>query len=412
MKRGIFLIFSIFFFLCLAATGLFATEQDFLLLHEFENGVNDGEGPFSQELVGDADNLYGMTYYGGTYDCGIIYSIKKTGTDFTVLHSFRDNGNDGGGPYGALILSGEKLYGMTSEGGDDDLGVIFSINKNGTDFALLYEFDGTSGSDPRGSLTLVGSKLYGMTMKGGSADRGVIFSFDTADSTFSLLHEFQGFPVDGAWPTASLVVSESKLYGMTYYGGSNNQGVIFEINIDGTEYAPIRDFEGGANGGHTPYGSLIVSDSKLYGMTSRYKDWDIGVIFSMNKDGSDYRVLHEFAGLLENDDGRKPKGTLAIDGSKLYGTTLEGGEFFYGVLFSLNTDGTGYEVLRHFKGGVDDGLFPGSDALLVSGSYIYGVTSQGGDANDGVIYRMKKKAEPPPPPVPQCFINTLFDFLQ
>ena len=45
----------------------------------------------------------------------------------------------------------------------------------------------------------------------------------------TLLHEFAGG--DGIWPTGSLTLSGSTLYGMTEHGGDYNQGVIFALTI-------------------------------------------------------------------------------------------------------------------------------------------------------------------------------------
>jgi uncharacterized repeat protein (TIGR01451 family) len=77
-----------------------------------------------------------------------------------------------------LILDGSTLYGMTKKGGDDDLGVIFKVDTAGTGFTLLHEFAGwvDDGSGPFGSLTLDGAALYGMTSQGGGNGTGVIFS--------------------------------------------------------------------------------------------------------------------------------------------------------------------------------------------------------------------------------------------
>ena len=61
------------------------------------------------------------------------------------------------------------------------------MNTNGSGFQILHEFffgnpsNLTDGSSPFGSLALLNSKLYGMTYSGGSAhNAGAIFSFDPA----------------------------------------------------------------------------------------------------------------------------------------------------------------------------------------------------------------------------------------
>ena len=57
-------------------------------------------------------------------------------------------------------------------------------------------------------------KLYGMTTDGGSNGHGVIFSFDPSTSIYTKLKDFDG--LNGCGPYGSLMqASDGKLYGMT-----------------------------------------------------------------------------------------------------------------------------------------------------------------------------------------------------
>src|SRR5690242_11399663 len=62
--------------------------------------------------------------------------------------------------------------------------------------------------------------------------------------------------------------------------------------------------------------------------------------------GQDYQVLHRF----ESDDGRGPHAPLVIAGSKLYGTIGGGGGPDLGEVFTINTDGSRFAVLKRFTG--------------------------------------------------------------
>ena len=100
----------------------------------------------------------------------VFLGIGVSKAQLTVLHSF----NGGENPQGSVILSEGVLYGMTTNGGANNAGYIFSVNTNGSNFKNLWNFNDSgingnaNGSTPRGSLLLFKNKLYGMTYAGGS----------------------------------------------------------------------------------------------------------------------------------------------------------------------------------------------------------------------------------------------------
>jgi uncharacterized repeat protein (TIGR03803 family) len=159
----------------------------------------------------------------------------------TVLFNF--NGKNGNWPSGSLILSGKMLYGMTSQGGIDTEGNIFSIDTNGGEYKDLFDFNGkNNGGGPMGSLIISGKELYGMTISGGKYDSGCIFSIDTNGSVYKDMFDFNG--KNGAYPEGSLTLYGSKLYGMTWTGGAFDSGCVFSIDTDGKGYKDLFDFNG------------------------------------------------------------------------------------------------------------------------------------------------------------------------
>lgn len=92
----------------------------FSLLHSFA-GMPDGVNPLSPVTVDPQGNVYGTTYYGGTYGYGSVFKIDTTG-NLTILHSF-DYSPDGAYPTGGLLIdSAGNLYGTASQGGDNNCG--------------------------------------------------------------------------------------------------------------------------------------------------------------------------------------------------------------------------------------------------------------------------------------------------
>ncbi len=118
---------------------------------------------------------------------------------------------------------------------------------------------------------------------------------------------------------------------------------------------------------------------------------DSGSVFRVNSDGTGYTVLKHFPQTYSspngptNLDGATPLAGPVLGGDTLYGSASQGGLWGKGTLFSLKTDGTGFTVLRHFAG--SDGKAPYGELLLVS-TVLYGTTAGGGDYGKGTVFRL------------------------
>ncbi len=353
----------------------------FTLLHKFAGGGDDGANPYMGQLVRDDATLYGMTYLGGDNNAGTVFKMNTDGAGFTLLHEFAGGGNDGTYPIGSLTLSGGSLYGMTWRGGDKNKGTVFKMDTDGAGFILLHEFAGGEGdgSSPFGSLTLDGSTLYGMTCEGGDINHGTLFKIATDGSGFALLHKFAGGADDGKYPYGSLILDGSTLYGMTCRGGDDNNGTIFKISTDGSGYALLRKFAGGIEDGAWPYSALTLRSSTLYGMTYYGGDSDKGTIFKINTDGSGFSLLREFAG--GADDGGYPYGSLILSGGRYYGMTYEGGDGNCGIIFSDNLP----PVLQDFNGDRKSDVLAENSSVPQRG-YMY-LMNGSTPASSGGVYR-------------------------
>jgi uncharacterized repeat protein (TIGR03803 family) len=355
------------------------------LLHEFAGGADDGKDPWG-DLVISGTTLYGMTQLGGDSDNGVIFKVQIDGSGFTLLHEFLGGAEDGASPLGSLVVSGTTLYGMTQNGGSNDRGTIFKIQTDGSGFTLLHAFagDASEGVGPNGSLIIQGSTLFGMTNAGGMGGvegswGGTIFKIQIDGSDFTMLHSFDSYQ----HPYGALTLEGSTLYGMTQLGGSNDYGTIFKIQTDGSDYTQLYQFA--LSDGTNPSGSLILSGTTLYGMTALGGSGTYGTIFKIGTDGTGFSRLHEFAG--GADGGLRPYGSLVISGSTLYSMTFFGGNENLGTIFGIETDGTQFSLLHKFAGGADDGAYP-NGSLIISGTNFYGMTRSGGDSDVGVVFSL------------------------
>ena len=149
----------------------------YTVLYNFRGAPWDGSHP-QGSLLSSGGMLYGLTPFGGTNGFGTLFRISTNGTGYATLYHFTGTVTNSANPYGSLALSGGTLYGMTAYGGSSNVGTIFQISTNGSGYQVLRSFTGgaSDGSNPYGTPTLVGTTLYGMTSEGGSANEGIIFS--------------------------------------------------------------------------------------------------------------------------------------------------------------------------------------------------------------------------------------------
>jgi uncharacterized repeat protein (TIGR03803 family) len=270
----------------------------------------------------------------------VVFRVSTSGGAYTNLHYFNGRETNGVRPYGSLTLANGALYGTTFIGGASNRGTIFRMTTDGTAYTNLHDFaaGAADGANPMGDLTLSGTNFYGMTQQGGSNNLGTVFRMNTNGTGYTNLHSFTGYPNDGAGPPGSLTLDGSTLYGMTQQGGKppNNLGIVFKINTDGSGYTNLHFFAGGTGDGATPQGSgsLTLANGWLYGMTSASGAGNKGTVFRVSTDGRSYTNFHSFAG--GTNDGSTAYGSLMLDGSTIYGMTYYGGTNNDGVVFTLS----------------------------------------------------------------------------
>lgn len=216
----------------------------------------------------------------------------------TTLASF--DISDGAYPSAALVLGGDgSFYGTTSYGGASSsctggCGTISKITPGGT-LTTLHSFDSTDGAIPTDALAQAfDGDLYGTTTQGGSSDLchtnitygcGTIFKI-TPSGVLTTLENFD--VTDGASPLAGLVLAtDGNFYGTTSEGGSGGGtctpgggcGTVFKITPRGT-LTILHNFTS-AEG--TPFGGLVqATNGNFYGTTVSGGAYGDGTVFSLN----------------------------------------------------------------------------------------------------------------------------------
>jgi uncharacterized repeat protein (TIGR03803 family) len=274
--------------------------------------------------------------------------------------------------------SGGKLYGMGSLGGTENEGTVFSFDPIARTFEKLYDFNDSvqhSGKVPLGSLVETpGYWFFGTASAGGTENKGVIFRFNIITHQYSPVYDLSGS--DGSNPTGDLLpASDGKLYGLTAFGGINNEGTLFRINPLTLSFNKLADFDSIA--GKTPAGSLVQTDDHLlYGITTDGGS-GYGTIFSCDPDSSKLQTVFTFDGSTVGSNPRS--GMIKAADGKLYGMTETGGSHNMGVIYVFDPVSQQCTKLVDFNG--DNGAYPQGSLMEAPNGWLYGMTTQGGDDN-------------------------------
>jgi uncharacterized repeat protein (TIGR03803 family) len=273
------------------------------VLHSFRADGKDGQHPRAGLIFDASGNLYGTTWYGGSgscYDgnghgCGTVFELTPRAGGVwkeKILCSFKGNGKDGVWPNGSLIFDKSgNLYGVTLEsafviGG---YGTVFELQKSvgGWRLIILHAFngDGKDGNNPTGSLVFdTSGNLYGATIAGPpqgydgpcqdgtDTGCGTVFELSpkvTGGWTEKILHYFKSNGEDGYNPSAGLIFDASgNLYSSTEYGGSNDDGTVYELTPtagEGWAEKVLHSFD--YKNGFAPGALIFDVSGNLYGTT-------------------------------------------------------------------------------------------------------------------------------------------------
>ena len=192
-----------------------------------------GTRPMGQLLKLDDGSFLGTTRVGGGSNGGTIYRVTTAG-EFSLLHEFQIS--TGAAPESGLVrAAGGRYFGVTTSGGQiaggAAGGVFYEITLGGT-YAPIFNFNPLSGSVPAAApLAASDGTFYGVTREGGPENLGVIYRLTTAGD-YSVLHFFSDVAGDVLYPNASLIEGgDGRLYGTTQAGGSDFGGFVFRLPI-------------------------------------------------------------------------------------------------------------------------------------------------------------------------------------
>lgn len=321
----------------------------------------------------------------GGASAGTVCEYDAATGGITVVYVFLSGtGSLGCRPRGSLTVgSNGLLYGLAGDGGPTGShGTIFSIDPSTGAYNMLHSFSNSiNGIQPWGSLTLSpNGLLYGFCYYGGAYNYGTLFSFNTFSNQFTKVIDLNDFT--GRSPNFGnlMVASTGNMYVMFTAGNLAGKGGLYEFDYANGNLIPRVNFNTGLEGNH-PAGKLFVApNNKIYSTTIYGGTHDKGTIYEFNLSNFSHSKLIDFT--ITN--GARPYGGLmqASDG-KLYGMTAEGGNTNNGVIYQFDIGSNIFNVIHHFSG--TDGAHPQGELIEYNGK-LYGLTMEGGIYNLGVIF--------------------------
>jgi uncharacterized repeat protein (TIGR03803 family) len=208
------------------------------VLYNFTGG-NNGAFPLAALTRDASGNLYGTTQGLGTFNLSVVFKLTPDGQETSFA-----------APIGSLdapvvVDAKNNLYGMTPYGGTPNCGweyhglgcgTLFAMTPNG-ESTTIHNFAGTDGMFPQSGLVRDSKgNFYGAAVFGGirtcravgdgldnSPGCGTIFKVDV-HGNYSVLHTFTG-QSDGAGPLGVIIDSEDNLWHCNRRRRSSGQSV-------------------------------------------------------------------------------------------------------------------------------------------------------------------------------------------
>jgi hypothetical protein len=300
--------------------------------------------PDSELIVDGSGDLFGSAD-AGPAGVGDVFELTPSGGgwNFSIIYA-----RHGGG---CLVLDQVgDLYGCIPPGGIGEL----SPGSNGWTYTDLS--DQTTADAPL--VWDAEGNLYGTDMYGGSrrCSGGCGTAFQMTPNgdgtwTYHVIHYFGSWQYDGLTPVAGLVMDAAgNAYGATWGGGTDNCGIAFKLEPPGSRWQKttptplttglwkekvLYNFHGYSGCGSL-YTLALDSAGSLYGTANGGdpKCGPCGVIFKLapQKSGKwKYSVLHTFHG----PEGAGPFGVILDSDGNIFGATVQGGKYGYGVVFEI-----------------------------------------------------------------------------
>ncbi len=356
-------------------------EGNMEVLHHFNPDV-DGSNSKVELLAYSSSIIIGTTSQGGQFNGGTIFEYE-IGGGVTVIHNLNPaiHGNNSSGVI-TYNSNDNIMYLTAAAGGQSGHGTLIGFTPNQID--VVHHFEGDEeGEFPQGGVTL-GSDglLYGVTQFGGENNQGSIYSFDPEAEDYIVIYHLNASTTDGRYPLSTLIeTTDGDFIGTCSEGGSNGNGSVFKVSTDGT-YEVLQSLISSVHGSF-PKSGLTTPDAEIFfGACEFGGDFGFGTLYSIDTDGN-FAILHDFE---YAQDGSNPLGRPSLNSSgEIVSLASNGGTNNFGTVYTYNMDGTFskvYDLSLPLSGSIPHGLVSNGNSFL-------GTTQNGGTQNQGVVFQLE-----------------------
>lgn len=184
------------------------------------------------------------------------------------------------------------------------------------------------------------------------------------------LMQFAGAQTNYLWATAT-------------QGGAYGFGTIVRGDSDGTNFQTVASFDS-LNGAY-PIGKMVkAGNGKLYGVTLLGTTGDSCCIYRYDPTANTLTAVYQFA--LHQYGVVPSAGLIVAAAGKLYGTTITGGLFGYGAIYSFDVNTNTYTDVYDFNDTTGTGVNVASELFQANDGKLYAVAQFGGLNNSAVLF--------------------------
>jgi uncharacterized repeat protein (TIGR03803 family) len=205
------------------------------------------------------------------------------------------------------------------------------------------------------------------------------------------LKVLENFTDDGWDVWGDIVIVNNKLYGTTFQGGTNSNGVLYEYDIASSNYRVIRNFENST--GRNPYGGVTYINDTLVGVSLSYgasNNYGAIQLLSIPTNSTATSEVVYSKTDFDNTTGRYIEAGMVYNPSldALFGTTMYEGLYYSGTLFAITTVGTNptFVKLADFSLTANGAGYK-NKMVFDNNNILFGSASSGGTLNIGTIFK-------------------------